>query len=140
MQAKTGSAYLAYRSFLLNHHMKPITAKEIEESLGLAAGSVTVEIEDGVTTFRVASGAPERLLMSAELWQARTICAKRNKDAAVIAGIATLTAAQQQLANARWTYGGSPLQRDEWFVKQLRVWLGYTNNQMDNFFTVCAEL
>lgn len=75
-----------------------------------------------------------------ELWQARTICTKRGKDAAVTTGIATLTVAQQQLATARWNFGGSPLQRDEWFVKHLRVWMGYTNKQMDNFFTVCAEL
>lgn len=75
-----------------------------------------------------------------ELWQARAICTRRGKDAAVNAGIATLTAAQQQIANARWAYGGAPLQRDEWFVKRLRVWFGYTNQQMDNFFTVCAEL
>ena len=74
-----------------------------------------------------------------ELWQARTICTKRGKDAAVTTGIATLTAVKQVQANARWTYG-APLQRDEWFVKNLRVWMGYTNKQMDNFFTVCAEL
>lgn len=74
------------------------------------------------------------------LWAARALCTRRGKDAAVTAGIAALTANAQQVANARWTYGGEPLERNEWFTKNLRVWLGYTNPQMDAFFAAANEL
>ena len=74
-----------------------------------------------------------------ELWRVRALCARRGKDAAVATGIATLTAAQQQVANAQWTYSKSLL-RDDWFTKNLRLWMGYTNPQMDSFFQAAADL
>lgn len=123
-----------------------------------APGTLAMVWKDGVTlpqgvvveemteaAFKAWLGAqprpdPEPASVPCHLWRVRTLCTRRGKDAAVTAGIATLTAAQQQVANARWTYGGEPLECNEWFVKNLRIWLGYTNPQMDAFFAACNEL
>jgi len=117
-----------------------ITAADIETSLGLPAGSVTLTISDGVVTFTGADQIPQSITLSSELWRLRALCTRRGKDANVAAGIATLTENQQHVANARWNYCGSLIQRDEWLSKKLRVWMGYTNKQFDDFFTAAQAL
>lgn len=114
-----------------------------KDGVTLPQGVVVEEMtEAAFKAWLAAQPQPEQepASVTAQLWRVRTITTRRAKDAAVTAGIATLTATQQQYANARWTYGGEPLERNEWFVKKLRIWLGYTNPQMDAFFAVCNEL
>lgn len=114
------------------------TAAEIESDLGLPAGAVRVESDAEQT--RVYSGATEIVETSCYLWSLRCIITRRGLDSAVAAGIAALGTNPKQVANARWTYCGEKLSRSEWFIKNLRTWIGYTNRQMDNLFAVCTEL
>ncbi len=114
------------------------TAAEIEVDLGLPAG--TVRVESGTDGERVFSGATEIVEVSCYLWSLRCIITRRGLDSAVAAGIAALGTNPQHVANARWNYCGDRLSRNEWLVKSLRTWIGYTNRQMDNLFAACVEL
>jgi hypothetical protein len=115
-------------------------ANQLEIEIGAPVGSITIKTIDDWSSYSVSGGPFITLGVACDLWRVRALCTRRGKDTAVTAGIATLTANQQQLANARWNFGGDPLKRDEWFVKQLRVWMGYTNVQMDTFFEAAAGL
>lgn len=114
------------------------TASDFEAALGLPVGSVRVESNsDGL---RVFSGPSEVVEISCYLWSLRCIIERRELGAAVNAGIAALEKNQKQVANARWNYCSERLSRNEWFVKNLRTWIGYTNRQMDKLFFACIEL
>lgn len=114
------------------------TAEQIETDLGLASGSVRVESD--VEQERIYSGSTEVVVVSCYLWSLRCIIERRGLTAAVAAGIAALGTNPRQVANARWTYCGEKLSRSEWFIKNLRTWIGYTNRQVDNLFAACTEL
>lgn len=121
--------------------MKTGSIEALESSLGLAVGTAkAVFTESGGCTVTGQDSIPITVLVSCEQWRLRAMCTRRGKDAAVVAGIAALATNQQQVANARWSYCGAPIQRDEWLSKHLRVWMGYTNKQFDDFFTSAQAL
>ena len=114
------------------------TASEIETELGLDAGSVTVNTKDSGRPAVMVAG--KRIETECSLWALRCICTRRGFDAAIEAGMAALAPNPQGVARAMWQFYSQPLTRSDWLVKQLRVWIGYNNRQMDALFAAAVEL
>ena len=114
------------------------TASEIETELGLDAGSVTVNTEDSGRPAVMVAG--KRIETECSLWALRCICTRRGLDAAIETGMAALEANPQGVARAMWQFKSGKLSRSDWLIKKLRVWIGYTQRQMDALLAACVEL
>lgn len=114
------------------------THAEVEAELGLAAGSAVLNTDESGRLVITVSGA--RIETECSLWALRCICTRRGLDAAIETGMAALEANPQGVARAMWQFRSGKLSRSDWLIKKLRVWIGYTERQMDALLAACVEL
>lgn len=114
------------------------TAAEIETTLGLTAGSVTVHTDDAGRTAVMVAG--ERIEAECARWSLRCVCTRKGFDAAIDAGIAALPENQRTAARAQWDHDGGKLSRSDILVRQIRGWIGYNHRQMDTLFAAAIAI
>lgn len=114
------------------------TPAEIETDYELPAGSVRVTTTASGIVEITAAGAP--LVVECSLWALRCICTRRGFDPAIESGLAALAVNPQGVARAMWNFSGEKLTRSDWIVRKLKVWIRYSERQMDELFSAAAAI